>query len=136
MNDTQIKGVRRQTNAVGLVRPYAETLAMVAASTLAGMLIAPRWGNSAVDLLYLPAVLAAAGFYGLAPGVLAATASPSSSEAFVARHVSQRGVSRSTGGISDSLKLFSLSNRLAAARTSNMAGPRTSMPRSSQVGVA
>ena len=48
---------------------------MVAASTLVGMLIAPRWGNSAVDLLYLPAVLAAAGFYGLAPGVLAATAS-------------------------------------------------------------
>ena len=65
----------RQSGAVGLVRPYAETLAMVAASTLVGMLIAPRWGNSAVDLLYLPAVLAAAGFYGLAPGVLAATAS-------------------------------------------------------------
>ena len=66
---------RRRTGAIGLVRPYAETLAMVAASTLAGMLIAPRWGNSAVDLLYLPAVLAAAGFYGLVPGVLAATAS-------------------------------------------------------------
>jgi two-component system sensor histidine kinase KdpD len=75
MNDTQMEGVRRPPTAVGLVRPYAETLAMVAASTLAGMLIAPRWGNSAVDLLYLPAVLAAAGFYGLAPGVLAATAS-------------------------------------------------------------
>src|SRR6187200_2599369 len=75
MNDTQMEGVRRPPTAVGLVRPYAETLAMVAASTLAGMLIAPRWGNSAVDLLYLPAVLAAAGFYGLVPGVLAATAS-------------------------------------------------------------
>jgi two-component system sensor histidine kinase KdpD len=75
MNDAQIEGVRRRTSTVGLVRPYAETLAMVAASTRAGMLIAPRWGNSAVDLLYLPAVLAAAGFYGLAPGVLAATAS-------------------------------------------------------------
>ena len=48
---------------------------MVAASTLAGMLVAPRWGNSAVDLLYLPAVLAAAGFYGLGPGLLAAVAS-------------------------------------------------------------
>ena len=33
---------------------------MVAASTLAGLALAPRWGNSAVDLLYLPAVLAAA----------------------------------------------------------------------------
>src|SRR5262245_25283993 len=63
---------RERSTAVSLVRPYAETLAMVGASTLAGMLIAPRWGNSAVDLLYLPAVLAAAGFYGLSPGVLAA----------------------------------------------------------------
>ena len=58
--------------AFGVVRPYAEMMAMVVASTLVGMLIAPRWGNSAVDLLYLPAVLAAAGFYGLVPGVLAA----------------------------------------------------------------
>ena len=48
---------------------------MVAASTLIGMLVAPRWGNSPVDLLYLPAVLAAAGFYGLGPGVVAAVAS-------------------------------------------------------------
>ena len=48
---------------------------MVAASTLVGMLVAPRWGNSAVDLLYLPAVLAAAGFYGLWPGLMAAIAS-------------------------------------------------------------
>lgn len=75
MNEAPTQSVRRQTSAVSLVRPYAETLAMVAASTLVGMLIAPRWGNSAVDLLYLPAVLAAAGFYGLLPGVVAATAS-------------------------------------------------------------
>ena len=60
---------------VSVVRPYAETLAMVTASTLVGMLVAPRWGNSPVDLLYLPAVLAAAGFYGLAPGILAAVTS-------------------------------------------------------------
>lgn len=65
----------REATAIGLMRPYAETLAMVAASTLVGMLVAPRWGNSAVDLLYLPAVLAAAGFYGLWPGVTAALAS-------------------------------------------------------------
>jgi two-component system sensor histidine kinase KdpD len=65
----------QQRTAIGVVRPYAETLAMVAASTLVGMLVAPRWGNSAVDLLYLPAVLAAAGFYGLGPGILAAVAS-------------------------------------------------------------
>lgn len=76
MNDPHLLShQRRELGAVGLVRPYAETLVMVAASTLAGMLIAPRWGNSAVDLLYLPTVLAAAGFYGLVPGVLAATVS-------------------------------------------------------------
>lgn len=62
-------------NAISVVRPYAETLAMVGASTLAGLLVAPRWGNSPVDLLYLPAVLAAAAFYGLARGIVAAVAS-------------------------------------------------------------
>src|SRR6476620_9978465 len=66
---------RREPTALGVVRPYAETLLMVAGSTLAGMLVAPRWGNSPVDLLYLPAVLAAAGFYGLGPGILAAIGS-------------------------------------------------------------
>jgi K+-sensing histidine kinase KdpD/DNA-binding winged helix-turn-helix (wHTH) protein len=65
----------RQETAVDIVRPYAETLVMVAASTLVGMLVAPRWGNSPVDLLYLPAVLAAAGFHGLWPGLTAAVAS-------------------------------------------------------------
>jgi two-component system sensor histidine kinase KdpD len=66
---------RRDVTAIGLVRPYAETLVMVAVSTLAGMLVAPRWGNSPVDLLYLPAVLAAAGLYGLGPGLVAAVGS-------------------------------------------------------------
>lgn len=77
MDETDFpKGRRpRATTAVSLVRPYAETLLMVAASTLIGMLVAPRWGNSPVDLLYLPAVLAAAGFYGLGPGVAAAVGS-------------------------------------------------------------
>ena len=65
----------RKGSALGILRPYAETLIMVAASTLVGMLVAPRWGNSPVDLLYLPAVLAAAGFYGLWPGITAAFAS-------------------------------------------------------------
>ncbi|MCL6739859.1 DUF4118 domain-containing protein [Sphingomonas sp. RB56-2] len=61
--------------ALGILRPYAETLALVAASTFVGMLVAPRWGNSPVDLLYLPAVLAAAGFYGVWPGLFAAVSS-------------------------------------------------------------
>lgn len=76
MNDDELLTARpRNATAINLIRPYAETLVMVAASTIAGMLVAPRWGNSAVDLLYLPAVLAAAGFYGLGPGLIAAVGS-------------------------------------------------------------
>lgn len=48
---------------------------MVAVATLVGLAIAPRWGNSAVDLLYLPAVLAAAVLAGLGPALFAALAS-------------------------------------------------------------
>jgi two-component system sensor histidine kinase KdpD len=57
------------------LRRYAEASLMVAASTLAGLAVAPTWGNSAVDLLYLPAVLAAAVFAGLGPALFAAAAS-------------------------------------------------------------
>jgi hypothetical protein len=48
---------------------------MVAASTLVGLLIAPRWGNAPIVLLYLPAVLGAAVLYGLWPALFAAVAS-------------------------------------------------------------
>lgn len=54
---------------------YVGALLMVAASTVAGLLIAPRWGNAAVVLLYLPAVLGAAVFSGLWPSLAAAVAS-------------------------------------------------------------
>ncbi len=57
------------------VRIYAETLAMVAASTGIGLVIAPRWGTSPIDMLYLVPVLAAASLYGLRPGLFAAAAS-------------------------------------------------------------
>lgn len=56
-------------------RAYAEALLMVAASTLVGLLIAPRWGSSPVVLLYLPPVLVAAIFCGLRPALAAAIAS-------------------------------------------------------------
>lgn len=48
---------------------------MVAASTLLGLAAASRWGNSAVDLLYLPAVLGAAILGGLRPALFSAFAS-------------------------------------------------------------
>ena len=49
-------------------------LAMVAVATAAGMVIAPRWGVGPVDMIYLPAVLAAAALWGLGTGVVAAMA--------------------------------------------------------------
>jgi len=53
-------------------RGYAEALLFVAGSTLLGLALTPRWGNSAVDLLYLPAVLATAVLGGLSPALFAA----------------------------------------------------------------
>jgi len=53
----------------------AESALMVAASTLVGLMIAPRWGNAPIVLLYLPAVLGAAVLYGLWPALFAAVAS-------------------------------------------------------------
>jgi two-component system sensor histidine kinase KdpD len=53
---------------------YAVALGLVILSTLAGTFVEARWGSSAVDLLYLPAVLATAVFAGLGPALLAAIA--------------------------------------------------------------
>lgn len=54
---------------------YAAALVLVGVSSAVGMLVDARWGNSAVDLLYLPAVLAAAVLAGLGPALVAAIAS-------------------------------------------------------------
>jgi two-component system sensor histidine kinase KdpD len=62
-------------SAAALLRGYAEAALLVAGSTLAGLAIAPKWGHSAVDLLYLPAVLGAALLAGLGPALFAALAS-------------------------------------------------------------
>jgi two-component system, OmpR family, sensor histidine kinase KdpD len=56
------------------VERYTEALALVAVATLAGLWIAPRWGTAAVDMIYLPAVLAAGAFWGLGPAVTAGIA--------------------------------------------------------------
>jgi len=64
-----------ERSTAGFLRGFAEALLLVAASTIVGLLIVPRWGNSAVDLLYLPAVLIAGVFAGLGPALLAALAS-------------------------------------------------------------
>lgn len=53
------------------IQAYAGALALVAISTLIGLWIAPRWGTAAVDMLYLPAVLAAAALWGVGPALVA-----------------------------------------------------------------
>jgi len=60
---------------VAQLRGYAEAGLMVAASTLIGLAAAPQWGNSAVDLLYLPAVLGTALLAGRGPALFAALVS-------------------------------------------------------------
>jgi len=59
---------------VTLLQSYAGAVAMVAASTLIGLWVAPRWGTAAVDMIYLPAVLAAAALWGLGPALVAGIA--------------------------------------------------------------
>lgn len=62
-------------SAAAALLPYIAALAMVAISTMAGAFLAPRWGNSAVDLLYLPTILASAVLFGLWPALVAGLAS-------------------------------------------------------------
>jgi two-component system sensor histidine kinase KdpD len=56
------------------IQAYAGAIAMVAVATLIGLWIAPRWGTAPVDMIYLPAVLAAAALWGLGPGLAAGLA--------------------------------------------------------------
>jgi two-component system sensor histidine kinase KdpD len=70
MNDLEL----RQPHIAMRVQAYAGALALVAASTLIGLWIAPRWGTAPVDMIYLPAVLAAAALWGLGPALIAGVA--------------------------------------------------------------
>jgi len=65
---------RPQMPAALHVQAYAGALAMVGAATLVGLWIAPRWGTAPVDMIYLPAILAAATLWGLGPALVAGAA--------------------------------------------------------------
>jgi two-component system, OmpR family, sensor histidine kinase KdpD len=56
------------------IQSFTGAFAMVAVSTLLGLWLAPRWGTGPVDMIYLPAVLAAAALWGIGPGLVAGTA--------------------------------------------------------------
>lgn len=59
----------------GRYRGYAEAAALIIVATVAGLTMSPHWGSSAVDLIYLPAVLGAALLGGLRPALFSALAS-------------------------------------------------------------
>ena len=131
-----VRSIRR-TTSVSAVRPYVETLTMVAASTLVGALVEPGWGNSAVDLLYLPTVLAAAGFYGLGPGIVAAIASALSFNYYFTQPIHTLRISNAedvatvgllflvalvTSQLAARMRAQALAARTSAARNATIAG--------------
>jgi len=59
---------------LGLGR-YVAAQVLVAISTLVALWVAGRWGTPAVDMIFLPAVLGAAIWWGFGPAVLAAVTS-------------------------------------------------------------
>ena len=73
MKDTRASG---DLGAIlGSFGRYAGALAMVAISTVVALWIASRWGDAAVEMVFLPAVLFAAVLWGFGPSLLAAVAS-------------------------------------------------------------
>ena len=72
MTETQFKP--KHVSAAARVQAYTGAIGMVALSTLVGLWIAPRWGTAPVDMIYLPAVLAAAALWGLGPATVAGLA--------------------------------------------------------------
>ena len=54
---------------------YVAAQLLVAVSTLVALWVSARWGNAAVEMIYLPAVLAAGIWWGFGPAVLAAVTS-------------------------------------------------------------
>lgn len=65
----------RQSALVQSLTGFAGALLGVAVSTIVGLVIAQRWGNGPVVLLFIPPVLAVAAWRGLWPALLAAVAS-------------------------------------------------------------
>jgi two-component system sensor histidine kinase KdpD len=69
-------GTRNSYQAVLIgVGRYVAAQILVAVSTLIALWVAGRWGNAAVEMIYLPAVLAAGVWWGFGPAVFAAVTS-------------------------------------------------------------
>lgn len=78
------------------IESYAVALAMVAVCTLIGLWVAPRWGTAPVDMIFLPAVLAAAALWGLGPALAAGAAAALSYNFFFTEPVHTFRMDRAT----------------------------------------
>lgn len=103
------------------VQSYAIALALVAASTLVGLWIAPRWGTAPVDMIYLPAVLAAAALWGIGPGLFAGIAAALAYNFFFTEPVHTFRVNRVTDVVTVIVLLIValVTSRLAAGIRTN-----------------
>jgi two-component system sensor histidine kinase KdpD len=75
MANSTFTSERTRLSALSGIEHYIGSIAMVGVCTLVGIWIAPRWGTAAVDMIYLPAVLAAAALWGFGPALVAGLAS-------------------------------------------------------------
>ncbi len=103
---------------------YVAAQALVAVSTLIALWIASRWGSAAVEMIYLPAVLAAGIWWGFGPAVLAAVTSALSYNYFFTEPLYTFRIN-SAVDIVDVTILF-----LVAVVTSQLASAIRSRPRS------
>ena len=76
MKTSLIRSGRRDGAGWDVPACAAALTAMIAAVTVAGLAIAPRWGTTPVVLLYIAPVLAAGVYFGFWPALVAAIASP------------------------------------------------------------
>jgi two-component system sensor histidine kinase KdpD len=86
----------RHGSVATTIEGYAGALAMVAVSTLIGLWVAPRWGTAPVDMIFLPAVLAAAALWGLGPALAGGAAAALSYNFFFTEPVHTFRMDRAT----------------------------------------
>lgn len=110
-----VEELSRSSIASG-VQSYAGALALTALSTLIGLWIAPRWGTAPVDMIYLPAVLAAAALWGLGPALASGAAAALAYNFFFTEPVHTFRMSRVTDVVTVAVLLIValVTSRLAA----------------------
>jgi two-component system sensor histidine kinase KdpD len=104
------------TSILARIQAYTGAVALVAVSTLVGLWAAPKWGTASVDMIYLPAVLAAAALWGIGPGIIAGFSSALAYNFFFTEPVHTLRIDRATDVVTV-IVLF-----LVALVTSRLAG--------------